>query len=214
MNIQIPANPKIYHIVHLDRLASIAQHGLLSDAEVLARGMAGTTIGMSTIKQRRLQELTLQSHPDLYVGQCVPFYFCPRSIMLYLIYRANHTELTYKGGQRPILHLQVDLRAAVQWANGNGYRWAFTLTNAGSYYFEDRADLSHLGELNWNAINSHQWQSCRDEKQAEFLVERHLPWSLVEKIGVIDNTIYTAVLNSLNNQAHRPAVQIERGWYY
>ncbi|WP_205620247.1 DarT ssDNA thymidine ADP-ribosyltransferase family protein [Salinivibrio socompensis] len=64
---------------------------------------------MNTIKQRRLTELTLDSHPDLYVGQCVPFYFCPRSIMLYVIHRADSDELTYKGGQGPIIHLQADL---------------------------------------------------------------------------------------------------------
>ncbi len=113
----IPANSKIYHIVHLDRLASIiAADGLLCDAQIAAQSTLGTTIGMSGIKQRRLTELKLTSHPSLFVGQCVPFYFCPRSIMLYLIHQRNH-ELTYKGGQEPILHLQVDLYQAAAWAN-------------------------------------------------------------------------------------------------
>ena len=49
-----PAKPKIYHIVHVDRLPSIvACQGLLCDAEVLRRCAPGTTIGMSSIKQRR-----------------------------------------------------------------------------------------------------------------------------------------------------------------
>ncbi|MFT5717080.1 MAG: hypothetical protein ACI9T7_001266 [Oleiphilaceae bacterium] len=84
-----------------------------------------------------LQELTLTTHPDLYIGQCVPFYFCPRSIMLYLIYQANSPDLAYKGGQGPIIHLQTDLHAVVSWANQQQRRWAFTLYNAGSYFFED-----------------------------------------------------------------------------
>ena len=65
---------------------------------------------MNQIKERRLKELTLSSHPGLHVGDCVPFYFCPRSIMLYLIYRANHPELAYRGGQKPIVHLEADLQ--------------------------------------------------------------------------------------------------------
>ena len=78
-----PENPKIYHIVHVDRLLSIvAEGGLLSDAEMANRPGGGTVIGMSDIKRRRLTELTLASHPGLYVGECVPFYFCPRSVML------------------------------------------------------------------------------------------------------------------------------------
>ncbi|AWP22429.1 hypothetical protein C4901_02935 [Acidiferrobacter sp. SPIII_3] len=34
---------------------------------------------MGGIKQRRLNELRLSSHPDLRLGNFVPFYFCPRS---------------------------------------------------------------------------------------------------------------------------------------
>jgi len=79
----VPARPKIYHICHVDRLASIVVGGLLSDAEVQRLAPPGTIIGMSNIKQRRLTELTLESHPGLYVGQCAPFYFCPRSVMLF-----------------------------------------------------------------------------------------------------------------------------------
>ncbi len=210
----IPAQPKIYHIVHLDRLASIIQNGLLSDAEVLAQGLAGTTIGMSTIKHRRLNELTLESHPDLHVGQCVPFYFCPRSIMLYLIYQANHPELTYRGGQAPIVHLQADLHATVQWVQQQGRRWAFTLSNAGSYYFEDRANLAQLGELNWDAITARQWQNCKETKQAEFLLETSFPWQLVERIAVYSQTQYQLVSNIIRTAQHQPPVQIQNDWYY
>lgn len=72
----VPVQPKIYHIVHVDRLASIlVPNGLLCDAQMIAQHAAGTTIGMNTIKQRRLTQLTMDSHPDLHVGQCVPFYF-------------------------------------------------------------------------------------------------------------------------------------------
>ena len=87
----LPDQPKIYHILHVDRLASVlADGGLWSDAIVQQHASTGTTIGMSSIKARRLTS-ALTSHPTLKVGQCVPFYFCPRSIMLYLIHQANHT---------------------------------------------------------------------------------------------------------------------------
>lgn len=128
----VPAQPKIFHICHVDRLASIvAAGGLLSDAAVVQAAVPGTVIGMNHIKQRRLQELRLNSHPGLYVGQCVPFYFCPRSVMLFLIHRQN-ADLAYKGGQGPIIHLEADLHATVAWANAQPRRWAFTLSNAGS----------------------------------------------------------------------------------
>lgn len=47
---QPPAEPKIYHIVHVDRLVSIvADRCLWSDVEVVARGLGGSTVGMSHI---------------------------------------------------------------------------------------------------------------------------------------------------------------------
>ena len=211
---QIPKNPKIYHIVHVDRLASISSDRLWCDAEVVRRAPPGTTIGMSAIKQRRLSELTLTSHPGLFVGECVPFYFCPRSIMLYLIYQGNHPDLSYSGGQGPIIHIEADLRQTTAWAKAQGLRWAFTLGNAGSYYFEDRTDLKQLDEIDWNAVAARNWSGCKEGKQAEFLIELEFPWNLVSRIGVRSRATYDQVLTVLQGLAHKPVVEMKPEWYY
>ena len=211
----IPAQPKIYHIVHVDRLASIvADDCLWCDAEVARTARRGTPIGMTDIKQRRLVELVLSSHPELHVGDCVPFYFCPRSVMLYLIHQANHSNLTYRGGQVAIVHLEADLQTVVAWAKQNDRRWAFTLSNAGSRFFEDRADLAQLGEIDWNAVEAGNWRQCKEGKQAEFLLETSFPWPLVERIGVQSRAIYQQVANALPAHGHRPPVEIRPDWYY
>ena len=211
----VPARPKIYHIVHEDRLPSIIGDGWLwCDATMARAGHSGTTIGMSNIKQRRLTELTLSSHPGLHVGDCVPFYFCPRSIMLYLLYQSNHAGLSYRGGQGPIVHLEADLAATVAWAERNGLRWAFTLSNAGARYFEDRADLAQLDQVDWTAVRATDWRDHKQGKQAEFLVERQFPWEFVTRIGVHSTVTRTKVLTSLRQAVHRPPVEHLPGWYY
>jgi hypothetical protein len=211
----IPAQPKIYHIVHVDRLASIVADGWLwSDASMIQRANSGTTIGMSKIKARRLTALRLNSHPQLYVGQCTPFYFCSRSVMLYLIYRRNE-ELAYKGGQEPIVHLEADLHATIAWANQSNLRWAFTLSNAGAYYFEDRADVRLLGDVNWDAVSARQWAgNGKEGKQAEFLVEHAFPWQLVERIGIFSQAQVPSVSAAMTGAQHRPRIEIRRDWYY
>ncbi len=216
-----PARPKIYHIVHVDRLASIiADGGLLCDALMVGREGTGTMIGMNDIKRRRLEELFLQSRPGLPVGECVPFYFCPRSIMLFLLHCANHPELSYRGGQGPIVHLVADLNTALNWAAGNERQWAFTLSNAGAYYFEDRCDLGRLDEVNWDAVKATRWSgagipgSVKEGKQAEFLVEGSFPWHLVSRIGVKSQQVYLQVQKALKATDHRPRVQIKPNWYY
>lgn len=45
--------------------------------------------------------------------------------MLYVIYRANSPDLSYRGGQGPIVHMEADLHETVAWANQNNRRWAF-----------------------------------------------------------------------------------------
>jgi hypothetical protein len=213
--VTVPAQPKLYHIAHVDRLPSIVSDQCLwCDREIQRRDPPGTKIGMNSIKQRRLNELRLASHPDLFVGDCVPFYFCPRSVMLYVIYQGNHPELSYRGGQGPIVHLEADLHAVVAWAVGQGRRWAFTLSNAGARYFEDRCDLSRLNEIDWNAVHARDWRQCKDGKQAEFLLEQSFPWHLVERIGVHSRATYTEAVNALSAQGHRPPVEIRPEWYY
>lgn len=212
---QPPANPKLYHIVHVDRLASIVAEGsLLCDAVMANRQGTGTVIGMSRIKQRRLQ-LPIASRPGVMVGGCVPFYFCPRSVMLYLLYRGNDPDLNYQGGQDPIIHLEFDLHRVVEWAEAHGRRWAFTLSNAGARYFEDRCDLGDLGEINWAAVGARQWSGALKEgKQAEFLVEREVPWDLVDRIGVRTDAMGQRVLRATSLANHRPGVEIKLDWYY
>lgn len=209
-----PTTIKLYHIVHVDRLASIARRGLMCDAAVVSEGVGGTMIGMNRIKERRLRELRLRSHPDLHVGDCVPFYFCSRSVMLYVINKGNSADIEYRGGQRPIVHLRADLNEVVEWSNANGRKWAFTLTNAGSRFFEDRADLAELDEINWEAIDARDWRSCREEKQAEFLVERSFPWELIELIGVQNEATYRNALLALSGCEHKPRVEVVKHWYY
>jgi hypothetical protein len=211
----VPAKPKIYHIVHVDRLASILADGhLLSDAEMVQRA-AGTVIGMGSIKQRRLG-LPVSCHNNLAVGACVPFYFCSRSIMLYVIHMANHSELAYRGGQQPIVHLEADLHAAIHWARANGKRWAFSLSNAGAGYAEFRSDVAQLREVNWAGVANTDFRSAevKEAKQSEFLIEERFPWHLVERIGVYSQAQVELVSNAIPASSHRPGIEIRRNWYY
>ena len=213
----VPTEPKIYHIVHVDRMPSIIQDGQLwCDAMMAQRSGTGTTIGMNSIKRRRLENLTLSSRPGLRVGQCVPFYFCPRSVMLYVIRMANHQELAYSGGQGPILHLEADLRQTVAWADANNLRWAFTLSNAGSDYFEDRCNLEQLNQINWTAVFASDWRepTVKEGKQAEFLIESTFPWELVTRVGVHSTGIRNQVQQIIQPLGHRPPVEIKPDWYY
>lgn len=210
------ADPKIYHITHVENLVPIiTDGGLVSDAAMITRGGPAAPIGMTGIKRRRLT-LPLHCHQGDHVADYVPFYFCPRSIMLYVIYRGNHPELSYTGGQGPIVHLEADLHEVVAWADNNSRRWAFSLSNAGAYYAEFRSELSALDELDWDAIRNTDFRSreVKEGKQAEFLFHGTFPWELVSRIGVRTAGVGEKVADALQTGQHKPGVEIRLDWYY
>lgn len=210
----VPDDPKIYHIVHVDRLPSIVESRCLwSDAEVRRHNLAGTSIGIPRIKDRRLG-IKLSSHPGLRVGNCVPFNFCPRSVMLYVIHKGNHPLLSYRGGQGSILHLEADLRQTVAWADCKGLRWAFTSSNAAASYCDAWSQLNLLDEIDWNAVQAKYWQECEERKQAEFLIEERFPWKLVSRIGVPSSKLERKVRAAIRSSTHEPEVAVLRDWYY
>lgn len=212
-----PNNPKIYHITHFNNLAGIISDGVLwSDAKRIERGQDCEIVGMPEIKRRRLQELEVDCHPGTKVGQYVPFYFCPRSIMLYILYRGNHPDINYRGGQGPILHLQADLEKVIEWADAHGIRWAFSDRNAGAQIASFFNSAHQLDQINWNAVQATDWRNIiiQEEKQAEFLVYESFPLELVEKIGVFDDTMVQQVKTALSGLANKPLVQVKRDWYY
>jgi len=175
----IPNNLKIYHITHLDNLPQIIESGVLwSDAKRIELELNCEIVGMHVIKKRRLEKLNVTCHPHTIVGEYVPFYFCPRSIMLYILHMGNHPDLSYTGGQNPIVHLEADLRETVSWADAHQRPWAFSDCNAGVCYTNFWASLNYLDKINWAAVEADDFHDTiiKDGKQAEFLIHKSFPW--------------------------------------
>ena len=213
----VPANPKIYHITHIDNLAAIiASNKLVSDAIRIEKDIDCSQVGMSTIKQRRLQRLEVSVHPGKKVCEFVPFYFCPRSVMLYILHKGNHADITYQGGQAPIIHLQADLNAVIQRVEAKPHPWAFSDGNAGAFMTRFYNRPEDLDKVDWNAVNNQDFtdHQVKDSKQAEFLTYQVFPWTLIQKIGTINNTVATQVKSILAGHQHQPTIKVERGWYY
>lgn len=87
----------IYHITHGRNLAAIiAAGGLWCDAQIAARGLTPLGIAHQHIKERRKQRIVPCAAGGT-LADYVPFYFAPRSPMLYAIH-SGYVE-RYDGGQ-------------------------------------------------------------------------------------------------------------------
>lgn len=212
-----PAHPKIYHITHVRNLSQIVEAGVLwSDAKRIEMQLDCDVVGMSHIKHRRLTEIEVSCHPGTFVGHYVPFYFCPRSIMLFILHRGNHPDLNYIEGQRPIVHLEADLRRVAEWADSEGRDWAFSLQNAGAYYARFHTGLDDLRRVKWSAVRATDFRdsAIKEAKQAEFLVNERFPWDLVDTIGVRNESVRQQVVDAIEHAEHRPDVTVKTDWYY
>jgi len=211
-----PTDPKIYHITHVDNLPSIVSVGaVLCDRTMINRRGPSPGIGISGIKNLRLS-LPVTCHAGDFVGDYVPFYFCPRSIMLFVIHCGNHPELQYRGGQEQIVHLEADLQAVLAWVRKSGRRWAFSLSNAGARYATFRKSVALFKEIDWEAVVATDFRSTavKEGKQAEFLVHESFPWAMVERIGVKSARIKVQAEAAIGRAGQRPPVEIREDWYF
>jgi hypothetical protein len=199
---------KVSHITHIDNLISILdQDCLWSDAKRIEFGLVNQNIGYSHIKERRLLRPVSVAAGGT-IGQYVPFNFCPRSVMLFVIHK-GHDD--FQGGQERVLHLISDAEA-IRLTNENCF---FTDIHADLDYAEQIDDFARIDELDINRIiNERYWADFKEEKQAEFLAFESVQWQTIQQIGVQTQAIADEVNVLLQTALHKPEVVVRPEWYY
>lgn len=207
----------LYHITHAVNLPSIiAAQSLWCDAvraSMVAEGASVVGIAHQHIKARRARRMVRVAAGGT-LADYVPFYFAPRSPMLYTIHCGKVEG--YRGGQEQVVHLVTTVDAAC----GLGTPWFFTDGHADmeiSRQFEVRA---RLDKVDWEILKDRWWNDTMQDndrkrrRQAEFLVHGAFPWSAIAEIGVISERIAGVVQTALLPATHKPKVVVRPDWYY
>ncbi len=204
----------IYRITPISILRSIVEcGGIHCDRAAAELGLAGQGIAHSHIKARRARRAVPVCRGGT-LADYVPFYFAPRSPMLYALHRGAVEG--YTGGQRPILHLVATAEDAV----ASGLACAFTDGHADMGFTEFYEDLRDLDKIDWAIMREKYWRDTVDDpdrsrrRQSEFLVHGFFPWNLVHTIGVINRAMAAEVGTILAGSAHQPEVSVKPEWYY
>lgn len=205
----------IYHITHISNLPSILKaDGLWCDSSRREQGFPIVGIAHQNIKDRRAKRLVPLAAKGT-LADYVPFYFAPRSPMLYAI----HTRAVegYQGGQAAVLHLV----STTETASGTGQAWCLTDGHAEMGMTEFSDDLDRLDEfVNFEIMQSHYWTDTPDQpdrkrrRQAEFLVHDCFPWKFIHEIGVYDPETAEKVAAILRAEKHKPQITVHPEWYY
>ena len=207
----------IYHITHVSNLSSIiAAGGLWCDSVRSARVASGATvigIAHQHIKDRRARKIVSLAAGGT-LADYVPFYFAPRSPMLFAISRGHVAG--YTGGQEHVIHLV----STVDHARDLGTLWCFTDGHADMEISRQYDDLASLDQIDWNLMKETWWNDTmldgdrKRRRQAEFLVHQTFPWTGITEIGVISDKMASHVQPAMKGALHQPEVVVRSGWYY
>ncbi|MFQ3611442.1 MAG: DUF4433 domain-containing protein [Fimbriimonadales bacterium] len=201
----------IYHITHKDNLANILKQGYLYCDHEAQKYLRRQT-AYSHLKARRAMTYVPQGGT---LDQYVPFYFAPRSPMLYAIYTGYVPGVA--ADQSPIVYLVTE----VQTVADAGLKFAFCDRHPLSGWVRWSSNLKDLPQMiDWRVMQSLTWYNTEEypdrksRRQAEFLVHDKLPFGLIHRIGVYDRTVLQQVQGLLQSYSYQLNVSVERGWYY
>lgn len=204
----------ILHFTHFDNLAGIVTDQQLScDRACQARGLTTRDIAYGSLKAKRMGT-PVEVSPGGTLGDYVPFYFGPRSPMMFTYHKGNVT------GKPENLEDIVYLVSTAETVQQAGLSFVFTdghPIKEPKAFFNDLADLHEVDlplmkEKYW--FDTDAYPDRKRRRQAEFLVRGAMPWSLI--IGIVTKTTATKlqVENLLASQRHIPPCQQRPHWYY
>ena len=203
----------IYHITHLDNLASMIAPGKLVSISALRNSRSDfATIAYESIQDQRSSK-AVPCGPGGVIHDYVPFYFAPRSPMLCAI---AYGKVESCPNQEDVVHL-VSTAEVVRDA---GLGFAFTDGHAIMAWTEFYDDLVNLDKVDWPLMEAKYWRDTLDDmdrkrrRQAEFLVHGSMPWELIAEIIVMKKSVEGKVREILIREGDTTPVQTRRSWYY
>lgn len=202
---------RIYRLTHHKNLPFIFRNGLHC-ANSTVKYPAFVNIGFqSLINSRGLTPVKVE--PGGVLNDYVPFYFTPRSPMLFMIHKGKVPD--YKGTQEELVYLVSNVEV-IQEA---GVPFVFTDRHAKLGYAEHYNDYNQLAELDWETIRSDNWGQQygvikKEIKQAEFLVHQSLPLNLVQGIICHNDQIHRIVEAAMKDAGVSLPVVCRSNLYY
>jgi hypothetical protein len=204
----------IYHITHLRNLESILESDRIwCDNEIQTRSIETQGIAYEAIKERRSRR-PVPTCKQGHLSDYVPFYFAPRSPMLYAIYSGMIES--YREGQDSVLHLVSKIGTVAE----NKLSFTFTNGHAEMMPTEFYESLDDLDKIDWDLMKSKFWFDTLEDinrkwrRQAEFLVHNHFPVEFIAGIGVISEETKSEVETILKVSGKKITVAVLPQWYY
>lgn len=202
----------LYHITNIRNLDSILRHQSL----LCKNRIDELKTGYINIAYEGIQKIkTVPMKPGGNLYDYVPFYFAPRSPMLYAVHKRQVEG--YNEGQDSIIYLVIRLSKIVEYQLVYVYTDGHPIISYTGFY----NDLKQLNSvIDWDIMKAKYWHNTVEDgdrkrrRQAEFLIHKSVPFNLIESIAVYDYGKAQQVEDSLNVFNQKVKVLIDETWYY
>lgn len=221
-----PQPTRLFHISAVANLPAIcAAGGLVSKNGGACAGINYQNIAYAGAQGARAAR-AVPNPPGGSIHDYVPFYFAPRSPMLFTINRGNVPGCQWR--QADIVHFETTVQQIVEL----GRPFVFYDRNATLQYSKPYTNLADLDTaVAWdllleaprmdgfckywhdNAANP-RYADRMERRQAEFLVKTNVPLSHVTRVGVIDAARKTQAEAALKSAGVMLRVDIMPDWYF
>jgi ssDNA thymidine ADP-ribosyltransferase DarT-like protein len=203
-------------MTRIERLASVIERGLLPDNVCRQRQITGVEIGYDHIKRRRALRVVPCGVGGT-LADYVPFYFAPRSPMLYAITRGLVSEEAARTEQIVYLVSSTQtLRAA-----------SLTVVASNRHAELDYAEMTDHDKalddnefIDWPLMTVRYWNNTQDDperkerRQAECLVHPGVPWQVIEGIATKTEPARAQVELILDTAGQSTPVVVSPEWYF
>jgi hypothetical protein len=203
-----------YRISHIDNISHILENGLCTKHHPKA-SPDFVSIGNSEIIDVR-DDMQVRINGYGRIGQYVPFYLTPKSMMLYNIITGFREPIVKKRPKEDIIVIRCrihDLSYVGRFFFTDGQANERTLT---SHY----NDLSHLDEIDWEIIQKSDFKRDASDTdktrryQAEFLVYNHVPAKYIESIHVYNSKAANFVQKEIAKTTLLIPVHVTKGYFF
>lgn len=214
----------LFHFTHVENLPGVLDaDALLSDTIVCSRNLLSNEAGDREIKQRR-RERPVTCPPGGVVADYVPFYFAPRSPMMFKLFKGSVP--TFTGDQRDLVYFVSDVDRMVEAdvafaiSDRNAARVLAEFSNDVAVLGDLTADTPHSEFVDWPLMRARMWLNTLDDgermerRMAEFLVHETVPLDLMLGIAV-HSAAQKATVEQMFVESGLGVKVIRRSdWYY
>ena len=216
---------RIFHITAICNVESIAKSKkLYANAVLQKKKIEYGNIAYQGAQGKRATKMVAKP-PGGFIHDYVPFYFAPRSPMLFTINKGNVADCPYR--QQDIVHFMTTVEAVI----ADQLPYVFYDYNATLSIATCYSHVKNLDKIDWDLIHElpcmdgycRYWHSIlgnpryilrQRTRQAEFLVHKSVPLKLIAMVGAFNEAKAEQVREIFEEAGIELQVQAKPEWYF